>query len=217
MSRLRVASFSLSIDGYAAGPDQSLQHPLGVGGMALHDWAFATRTFQRKVLGQSGGEAGLDDDFAARSFDHVGAWILGRNMFGPVRGPWLDESWRGWWGDSPVYQAPVFVVTHHARAPLKMQGGTTFYFVTEGIHAALEQARRAAGGLDVRVGGGAGLIRQYLQAGLIDEMHLAIAPVLLGAGERLFDGTNLAALGYRCSEHVASARATHIVLRRDPT
>ena len=214
MTRLRVNCFALSVDGFAAGPNQSLQAPLGQGGEALHGWALATRTFRQKVMGQSGGATGLDDDFAVRSFENVGAWIMGRNMFGPVRGPWPDESWRGWWGESPVYQVPVFVLTHHARAPLVMQGGTTFHFVTEGIEAALARAREAAGGKDVRIGGGAATIRQYLQAKLIDEMHLAISPVLLGAGERLFDGIDLPALGYEVKEHVASAAATHIVIGR---
>ena len=214
MQRLRVASFTLSIDGYAAGPDQSLLNPLGVKGQSLHGWAFATKTFQRKLFGADSGETGIDDDFAARSFANVGAWILGRNMFGPVRGPWTDESWRGWWGDNPVYHMPVFIVTNHPRAPLKMEGGTTFYFVTDGIHAALDRARQAANGMDVRVGGGPNIIKQYLRAGLVDEMHLVIAPVLLGAGARLFDGVDLPALGYSCTEHAVSPRATHFVLSR---
>ena len=214
MSKLRVESFTISIDGFGAGPDQSLKNPLGIGGTALHGWAFATRTCQTKVLGGKDGETGLDDDFAARGFRNVGAWIMGRNMFGPVRGPWPDESWRGWWGDNPVYHTQVFVLTHHARAPLVMEGGTTFHFITEGIHVALERARAAAGDKDVRIGGGAATIRQYLRERLIDELHLAISPVLLGAGERLFDGINLAELGYKCTQHVPSPRATHIVLTR---
>lgn len=214
MIKLRVESFSISIDGFAAGPDQSLENPLGVGGPALHEWAVPTRTFQTKVFGNTDGESGTDEDFAARSFHNVGAWIMGRNMFGPVRGPWPDESWRGWWGENPVYHTQVFVLTHHPREPLVMEGGTTFHFVTDGIHAALERARDAAGGKDVRVGGGAATIRQYLQARLIDELHLAISPVLLGSGERLFDGLNLAELGYTCTQHVASQRATHVVLTR---
>lgn len=214
MQRIRVASFTLSIDGYAAGPDQSLLNPMGVGGQSLHGWAFATKTFQQKLFGTDSGETGIDDDFAARSFDNVGAWILGRNMFGPVRGPWIDESWRGWWGDNPVYHMPVFVVTNHPREPLAMEGGTTFYFVTDGIHAALERARQAANGRDVRVGGGPNVIQQYLRAGLVDEMHLVIAPVLLGAGSRLFDGVDLPALGYSCTEHAVTPRATHFVLSR---
>ena len=214
MSKLRVESFSISIDGFGAGPDQSLENPLGIGGTTLHGWLFSTRTFQSKVFGKEGGETGIDDDFAVRGFHNVGAWIMGRNMFGPVRGPWPDESWKGWWGDNPVYHKPVFVLTNHPRAPLVMEGGTTFHFITEGIHVALERAREAADGQDVRIGGGASTIRQYLQARLIDELHLAISPVLLGAGERLFEGIHLPDLGYTCTQHVGSERATHIVLTR---
>ena len=214
MSKLRVESFTISLDGFGAGPDQDLGNPLGVGGGALHGWAMATRTFQQKVFGSDGGQTGIDDDFAARGFRNMGAWILGRNMFGPVRGPWPDESWRGWWGDNPVYHVPVFVLTHHARAPLVMEGGTTFHFVTEGPLVALQRAREAAQGKDVRVGGGVNVIQQYLRQRLIDEMHIAIAPVLLGAGERLFDGVDLPALGYACTQHVATPLATHIVLSR---
>jgi dihydrofolate reductase len=213
MSKLHVSSFSVSLDGYGAGPGQSLDNPLGVGGMALHEWAFATRTF-REMFGQDGGDTGTDDDFALRGFANVGAWILGRNMFGPVRGAWPDESWKGWWGDSPPYHCPVFVLTHHPRASIAMEGGTTFHFVTEGIHAALERAREAADGGDVRVGGGVATIRQYLQAGLIDEMHLAISPALLGSGEHLLGGLDLLKLGYRVSEHVPTPKATHVVLTR---
>ena len=214
MSKLRVESFTISLDGFGAGPDQTLNQPLGVGGTALHTWAFATRTFQKQLFGSDSGEDGIDEDFAARGFSNVGAWILGRNMFGPVRGPWPDESWRGWWGENPVYHVPVFVLTHHARAPLVMEGGTTFHFVTEGPEVALERAREAAAGKDVRVGGGVSTIQQYLRLRLIDELHIAIAPVLLGAGERLFEGVNLPALGYTCTQHQASSRATHIVLAR---
>lgn len=214
MTRLRVESFTLSLDGFGAGPHQSLAHPLGVGGTALHGWAMATRTFQKHVFGSEGGASGLDDDYAARGFDNIGAWILGRNMFGPVRGPWPDDSWRGWWGDNPVYHVPVFVLSHHARAPLVMQGGTTFHFVTEGIDAALAQARAAANGKDVRLGGGVNAIQQYLRQGLVDEMHLAISPVLLGAGERLLDGVDLPALGYACVRSEATALATHVVIGR---
>jgi dihydrofolate reductase len=214
MSRLRVESFTISLDGYGAGPNQDLKNPIGAGGAALHGWAFSTRTFQQHLFGSDGGETGIDDDFAARGFQNVGAWILGRNMFGPVRGPWPDQSWRGWWGENPVYHVPVFVLTHHARAPLVMEGGTTFHFVTEGIAVALERARHAAGGKDVRVGGGASVIRQYLRERLIDEMHVVIAPVLLGSGESLFEGVNLPDLGYACTKHVASPRATHVVLSR---
>jgi len=215
MPKLRVNSFSLSLDGFGAGPAQSLEHPMGVGGMALHDWVLTTRTF-RQMFGQEGGSSGLDDDYAARGMANLGAWILGRNMFGPVRGPWPDESWRGWWGEEPPYHTPVFVLTHHPRPPLVMAGGTSFHFVTEGIEAALERARKAAGNRDVRLGGGAATIRQYLRAGLIDELHLAVAPVLLGSGEALFAGLDLPALGYRVSEHRASSAANHVVLTRKP-
>jgi dihydrofolate reductase len=203
----------MSIDGYGAGPDQSLENPLGVGGRALHEWVFATRTFQ-KMFGKGGGTTGIDDDFAARGFSNIGAWILGRNMFGPIRGPWPDAEWKGWWGDNPPYHTPVFVLTHHAREPIVMDGGTTFHFVTDGINSALDRAAAAAKGLDVRLGGGVATIRQYLRAGLIDEMHVAIAPVLLGAGESLFYGIDMPSLGYRCVEHVATRSATHVVLRK---
>jgi dihydrofolate reductase len=215
MSKLRVDSFTISLDGFGAGPDQSLENPLGVGGTSLHGWAIATRTFREKVFGGEGGEMGFDDDIAARGFQNVGAWIMGRNMFGPVRGPWPDESWRGWWGENPVYHVPVFVLTHHARAPLVMEGGTTFHFVTDGIAVALERAREAAEGKDVRLGGGVSVIQQYLRARLIDQMHIAISPVLLGSGERLFEGVDLPALGYACTKHEASSRATHIVVTRE--
>ncbi|GLS23102.1 DNA-binding protein [Labrys miyagiensis] len=211
MSKLVVRAFSLSLDGYGAGPDQSLDNPLGVNGKKLHEWAFATRTFQ-KMFGQDSGETGVDEDFAARSFENIGAWILGRNMFGPVRGPWPDENWKGWWGDTPPYHVPTFVLTHHARAPIEMKGGTVFHFVTDGIEVALEQARAAAGGKDVRVGGGVSTIQQYLRAGLIDEMHLAMSPVLLGKGENLFAGIDLPALGYRCTERVPTANTTHLMI-----
>jgi dihydrofolate reductase len=213
MSKLRIQSFSISLDGYGAGPGQSLDKPLGAGGEALHAWAWPTRTIQR-LFGNEGGATGIDDDFAARGFDNIGAWILGRNMFGPIRGAWPDEAWQGWWGDEPPYHCPVFVLTHHARAPIAMRGGTTFHFVTEGIDAALERATEAAQGKDVRLGGGVATARQYLQAGLVDEVHLAIAPLLLGSGESLFAGLDLVELGYRCSEHAASANATHVVLTR---
>jgi dihydrofolate reductase len=214
MSRLKVQCFAVSIDGYGAGPAQSLADPLGVGGKALHQWAFGTRTFQR-MFGNEGGATGIDDDFCARGFAGIGAWILGRNMFGPVRGPWPDDAWKGWWGDSPPYHTQVFVLTHHPRASIEMQGGTTFHFVTDGIHAALDRARAAAAGQDVRLGGGVESIRQYLRAGLVDEMHLAIAPTVLGAGESLLAGIDLPRLGYRVTEQVASPAALHVVLRRD--
>lgn len=215
MTRIRVESFSISLDGFGAGPEQSLENPLGVGGGDLHQWLFPTRTLQGALFGKDGGTTGIDDDFAARGFRNVGAWILGRNMFGPVRGPWPDMSWKGWWGDSPPYHVPVFVLTHHAREPLEMAGGTTFHFVTGGIHEALERAREAAGERDVRIGGGARTLRQYLREGLVDEMHFAIAPVVLGRGERPFEGLDLRDLGYACVEFAASEKATHVVLRRE--
>jgi dihydrofolate reductase len=213
MSKVRVQSFSISVDGFGAGPNQDLENPLGVGGMALHQWFFATRTFQ-KMLGKDAGATGTDDDFAARGFENIGAWILGRNMFGPIRGPWPDENWKGWWGDTPPYHTPVFVLTRHARESIEMKGGTTFHFVTDGIHAALERARDAAKGKDVRIGGGVDTILQYLRAGLIDEMHLAISPVLLGRGESLFEGIDATKLGYKCTEHVATPAATHFVITK---
>ena len=214
MTRVRVEGFTISLDGFGAGPNQDLEHPLGIGGTELHQWLLPTRTFQHASFGKADGTTGVDDDFAARGFANVGAWILGRNMFGPVRGPWPNLDWKGWWGDEPPYHVPVFVLTHHARPSLEMAGGTTFHFVTGGIHDALTRARAAAGGKDVRIGGGPDTIRQYLRAGLIDELHLAISPVLLGSGERLFDGVDLRALGYECVEFVASEKATHVVLRR---
>jgi dihydrofolate reductase len=213
MGKVRVASFSMSIDGYGAGTDQDLANPLGVGGAALHEWAFATRTF-RRMLGHEDGSTGIDDEFASLGFANVGAWILGRNMFGPVRGAWPDDQWKGWWGDNPPYHVPVFVLTHYPRPSIEMQAGTTFHFVTEGIEAALRRAQAAAGGQDVRVGGGADTIRQFLRAGFIDEVHLVVAPVVLGAGEPLFGGINAAKLGYRCSRHVATPNATHVVLSK---
>jgi dihydrofolate reductase len=213
MSKLRVQSFSVSIDGYGAGLHQDLANPLGAGGMALHQWFFATRTFQ-KMHGHDGGATGIDDDFAARGFANVGAWILGRNMFGPVRGPWPDETWKGWWGENPPYHTPVFVLTNHPRPSIAMDGGTVFHFVADGINAALTRATEAAHGQDVRLGGGVATIRQFLRAALIDEMHLAISPVLLGSGEHLLAGIDAAALGYQCTEHVATANAMHVVLTR---
>ncbi|MES2306551.1 MAG: dihydrofolate reductase family protein [Gemmatimonadota bacterium] len=214
MSRVRVASFSISLDGYGAGPQQSLNNPLGLGGTDLHQWVFPTRTFQRMLFGKDDGTTGVDDDFAARGFENIGSWILGRNMFSPDRGPWADLNWKGWWGDDPPYHVPTFILTHHPRASIEMAGGTTFHFITGGIHEALERAREAAGNKDVRIGGGANTIRQYLRTGLIDEMHFAIAPVLLGTGERLFEGVDSRALGYECVELVPSEKATHVVLRR---
>lgn len=213
MPKLRVNSFAISLDGYGAGPGQDLNNPLGAGGIALHEWFYPTRTFQR-TFGSGDGQVGVDDDFAARGMHNIGAWILGRNMFGQVRGPWPDDSWKGWWGENPPYHVPVFVLTHHAREPVAMEGGTTFHFVTEGIHAALDRARAAANDRDVRIGGGVATIRQYLTAGLIDEMHIVISPVPLGAGEHLFSGIDLPKLGYRCMEHVPSPKATHLVLSK---
>jgi dihydrofolate reductase len=214
MSKLRVHTFSISVDGYGAGPNQDLEHPLGVGGPELFDWFFHTRTWQR-MHGNEDGETGADDHMAAQGFDGIGAWILGRNMFGPVRGPWPDDEWKGWWGDEPPYHTPVFVLTHHPRAPLTMKGGTVFRFVTDGIHAALQQAKDAADGRDVRLGGGVSTIRQYLRAALIDELHLAIAPVLLGAGEHLLSNIDMRALGYECAEHIAGLRAAaHVIVRK---
>ena len=213
MPRVRVGGFSVSLDGFAAGPEQSINDPLGKRGMELHQWFFGTGTF-RAMHGQSGGSNDLDERYAARSMEGFGAFILGRNMFGPIRGPWPDEAWKGWWGDTPPYHAPVFVLTHHARAPIEMKGGTTFHFVTDGPAAALAQAKTAAGDRDVKIGGGVATVRQYLIAGAIDELHLAIAPVVLGRGEALFAGIDLPALGYSVNEHVATEKATHVVLRR---
>jgi len=214
VSKVKVQAFSISIDGFGAGPDQSLQDPLGVGGESLHEWFVPTRTF-RAMQGKEDGRSGVDDDFARASLQGLGAWILGRNMFGPVRGPWPDEQWKGWWGANPPYHVPVFVLTHHARAPVAMEGGTSFHFVTGGIHEALERAREAARGQDVRIGGGVSTVRQYLQAGLVDEMHLAISPTLLGRGEALLAGIDLPALGLRCTRHVGTEAALHVVLTRE--
>ena len=214
MSKLRVHSFSVSLDGFGAGADQGLENPLGKGGESLHEWIVPTRTFRSMSPNKPGGTTGTDDDFAARGMAGLGAWIMGRNMFGPIRGPWTDTTWKGWWGENPPYHVPVFVLTHHARTPLPMKGDTEFRFVTGGIQAALEQARAAAGGKDIRLGGGVSTIRQYLEARLVDELHLAFAPVLLGTGEHLFAGLDLCALGYTCTEHVPSTAATHVVLTR---
>jgi dihydrofolate reductase len=213
MSRLRVHSFGISLDGYGAGPNQDLDNPLGVGGMALHEWVSGTRTF-RQMVGKDGGATGIDDDFVARGFDNIGAWIIGRNMFGPVRGPWPDDAWKGWWGDNPPYHTPVFVLTSHPRASIAMSGGTTFHFVTDGIHAAFKRATDAANGQDIRLGGGVATIQQYLRAGLVDEMHLAMSPILLGSGENLFAGIDASKLGYQRTEHVPTPNATHVVFAR---
>ena len=213
MSNLRVQSFAVSLDGYGAGPDQNLQNPLGVRGTELVDWFFATDLWKR-MQGLGPGETGIDNRIAEQGFENIGAWILGRNMFGPVRGPWPDDSWKGWWGDEPPYHTPVFVLTHYARAPIRMKGGTDFFFVTDGIHSALEQAKAAAGARDVRLGGGVATIREYLRAGLIDELHLATRAVLLGTGENLMNGIDLCALGYDCTESFAGERANHVILRK---
>lgn len=214
MSKVRVNAFSISLDGYGAGPHQSLEAPLGRRAEKLHEWFQPTKTFQRMVLGKEGGTTGHDDDFAARRFENIGAWILGRNMFAPSRGPWSDDGWKGWWGDEPPYHVPTYILTHHEREPIEMRGGTTFHFITGGIHEALERARKSAGGKDVRIGGGANTIRQYLQQGLIDEMHLAISPVLLGNGEPLLEGLDLVALGYQSVESKPTTKALHVIIRK---
>ena len=214
MSKLRVNCFSLSLDGFGAGPNQSVDKPLGEGGNALHEWLLPTRTLQKMLFGKDRGTTGPDDDFAARGTENIGAWILGRNMFGPVRGAWPDESWKGWWGKNPPYHTDVFVLTHHPREAIEMEGGTIFHFVTDGIHAALEKATASAKGKDVRLGGGVSTIRQYLQAGLIDEIHLAVSPVLLGTGEHLLVGLNLPALGFAPTKYVGTSKAAHFVLTK---
>lgn len=214
MQKLRVASFAISIDGYGAGPNQSLENPLGVGGEELHKWFFPTQTFQKNVLGKNEGTTGIDNDFAIRGFENLGAWILGRNMFAPMRGEWKDDSWKGWWGENPPYHTPVFVLTNYPREPIEMEGGTTFYFVTDGIHAALERAFDAAKGKDVRLGGGVNVIRQYLKEKLIDEMHLVVSPTLLGSGENLFANIDIRSLGYVCTEHTRSENATHLIIEK---
>ena len=213
MPKIRVAALGVSLDGFSAGPEQSLNEPLGKRGPEIFEWFFHTKAF-RAMHGLEGGSTDLDDEFAWRSFENVGAFILGRNMFGPVRGPWLDDSWKGWWGENPPYHVPVFVLTHHKREPLEMQGGTTFYFVTGGIEEALARAKQAAGDKDVRVGGGVSTIRQYLQAGAIDSLHLAVSPVVLGRGEALFQGIDLPALGFSVIERQVSEHATHVVLEK---
>ncbi|MBG9390293.1 dihydrofolate reductase family protein [Caenimonas aquaedulcis] len=212
--KVKVLCFSLSLDGFGAGPDQDLQNPLGVGGPEIFQWVFPTRSFQRMHGGKEDGETGIDNQMSERGFENIGAWILGRNMFGPVRGPWPDDSWKGWWGDNPPYHVPTFVLTHHARPVLKMEGGTEFRFVTDGIESALEQARAAAGGKDVRIGGGVSTVRQYLQARLVDELHYAVRPVLLGRGEAMWAGLDLRALGYEVAEEIRGERATHVIVRR---
>ena len=214
MSKVRVNCFGMSLDGFGAGPDQSLENPLGIGGMTLHDWFIPTQTFQ-KMQGGDGGTTGVDNDFAERGMEGLGAWILGRNMFGPIRGDWPDDEWKGWWGDEPPYHVPVFVLTHHPRESIQMEGGTIFHFVTDGIHAALERAKAAAGDRDIRIGGGPSTIRQYLQAGLIDQLHIAISPAILGSGEPLLAGIDLVKLGYKCTRHVTSPGAMHLELAKE--
>jgi len=216
MTKVRVAGVTVSIDGYAAGPDQSLDNPLGRGGEELHPWLVSSRTFHA-MIGEAGGSTGIDDRFAARSMQGLGAFIMGRNMFGPIRGDWPDRDWKGWWGDNPPYHTPTFVLSHYPREPETMQGGTTFHFETRGIEAALDEARAAAGGKDIRILGGPATIRQYLASRLIDELHIAITPILLGRGEPLFAGMDLPALGYRVRERTEGEAATHVVLDRMPT
>jgi dihydrofolate reductase len=213
MAKLRVHGFSVSVDGFGAGPSQSRENPLGIGGEALHDWIVSTRMF-KVMTGKEGGTTGIDNDLAARGIVNIGAWIMGRNMFGPVRGPWPDDTWKGWWGKNPPYHCPVFVLTHHPRESITMEGGTVFHFVTDGIHAAYKRAMEAAGGKDVRLGGGAATIREYTQAGLVDEMHLAVAPMVLGSGESLLAGIDATKLGYRCAERAATEKALHVVLAK---
>lgn len=214
MSKVRVNCFSISLDGFGAGPNQSLENPLGERGPELHTWFFPTRTFQTTVLGQKDGATGVDNDMAVRSFENVGAWILGRNMFAHSRGPWPEnDPWQGWWGDSPPYHCDVFVLTHHPRKSFTLDD-TTFHFITDGIHSALDKATASANGKDVRIGGGAETIRQYLRANLIDEMHLAMSPVLLGGGEHLLNGTDLPALGFKSPELIPGEGATHYILSK---
>lgn len=213
MSKVRVHAYSISIDGYGAGPDQTLKTPLGVGGQLLHSWMVKTETFH-KMIGKDGGSTGLEDEITKRGFENVGAWILGRNMYSASRGPWTNDGWKGWWGDNPPYHCDTFILTHYAHEPIEMEGGTTFHFVTDGIHAALERAKASANGKDIRIGGGAETIRQYLKAGLIDEMHFAISPVLLGSGEHLLNNIDLPALGYECTDCVPTSEAMHIYISK---
>lgn len=214
MQKLRVESFSISIDGFGAGPNQDLENPLGIGGTDLHQWFYPTKTFQKNVFEKDEGTTGIDNDFAKRGFNNIGAWILGRNMFGPIRGPWPDENWKGWWGDNPPYHVPVYVLTNHPRKSIEMKGGTTFHFVTEGIQHAYEKAFHSANGKDVRIGGGVNVIQQFLKEKLIDEMHIVISPVILGSGENLFSGINLLSLGYKCVEQAATEKATHLIIEK---
>ena len=214
MSKVRVSAFAVSLDGYSAGPDQSLENPLGIRGPELFEWFFSTRTW-KQMHGVEGGSTGIDDEWARRGMENVGAWILGRNMFGPLRGPWPDESWKGWWGDEPPYHVPTFVLTHHPRKPIEMKGGTIFHFITDGIHAALQRAKDAAAEKDIRIGGGVATIQQFLRARLIDELHLVLRPLLMGSGENLFAGIDMVALGYRPIQHVSTEHAMHVVLKKE--
>ncbi len=213
MSKVKVTAFTVSLDGFGAGPDQSQEHPLGVRGEELHGWMRPTKMFE-KMLGHDGGTEGMDNDFAEQSMEGIGAWIMGRNMFGPIRGPWPNDEWKGWWGEEPPYHVPVFVLTHHAREPIEMKGGTTFHFITDGIESALEKARHAANGKDIRIGGGVSTVRQYLQAGYIDEMHLAFTPMFLGSGEHLFSGIDMSKLGFDHVQRVEGEKATHIIVKK---
>ncbi|MCB9211563.1 MAG: dihydrofolate reductase [Ignavibacteriales bacterium] len=215
MQKLRVESFSISIDGFGAGSNQSLENPLGIGGPNLHKWFFPTEVFQKNVLGKNDGTTGIDNEFAKRGFNNIGAWILGRNMFSPTRGPWLDENWKGWWGDNPPYHVQVYILTNYPRKSIEMEGGTTFHFVTDGIHSALKKAFESANGKDVRIGGGVNVIRQYLKEKLIDEMHVAVSPVFLGEGENLFKGINLLELGYNVEENISTENATHLIIKKE--
>lgn len=214
MGKVHVSAFAISLDGFSAGPDQSIDNPLGVNGTDLMGWFFPTKTFIVQHGSREGGETGVDDDFAAKSMTGNGAWILGRNMFGPIRGPWPNDEWKGWWGDEPPYNVPTFVLTHHARDPVEMKGGTTFYFVTDGIHSALEQAKAAAGDKDIRIGGGPATVRQYLKERLIDDLHLALSPIFMGRGEKLFEGLDLREIGYKVEKTVPGERATHLIVRK---
>ncbi len=213
MSKLKVTAFSVSMDGFGAGPYQSLENPLGERGEELHEWMFPTKVFQQ-MMGTENGTEGTDNEFAKKSFENIGAWIMGRNMFGHSRGPWPDDGWKGWWGDNPPYHVPVFVLTHYDREPIPMKGGTTFYFVSDGIESALEKAKEAANGKDIRIGGGTSTVRQYLQAGLIDEIHLAFSPVFLGSGEHLFEGIDIPKLGFSEPKVTYGEKASHLVLKK---
>jgi dihydrofolate reductase len=213
MSKIKVAAFSLSLDGFGAGQDQRLENPLGVRGQELHTWMVNTKMFHR-MTGKEGGSEGVDNELAEKSMENIGAWIMGRNMFGPIRGPWPNNEWNGWWGEEPPYHVPVFVLTHHAREPLKMKGGTTFHFITAGIESALEEAKKVANGKDIRIGGGASTIRQCLQAGYINEMHLAFSPIFLGSGEHLFSGIDMSALGFNQVQKINGEKATHTIVTK---